>query len=244
MEKLWALRRVGEIIDEVDLHGKNQELINELVALATKHGILTPYTSFLADETLSVRDLASNQRRAGVALDSLQLESGAYAFDQRQLKNEFQRAKTALGSGYQSITAPAAMGAADAAPMPGGAGGYPGMGGGAYGGRGGSAAMGPRGGGLPGAGMGSGGLPVVSEPDSGPQLIRTVLNVGNKTFFWRNERWEDSILQEEQLKNVQKIKRFSPEYFELNTRFGKEVAKYLAIDGTVILVLGDTAYEY
>ena len=42
VEKLWALRRVGEIIDEIDLHGKNQELVNELVALATRHGILTP----------------------------------------------------------------------------------------------------------------------------------------------------------------------------------------------------------
>ena len=50
IEKLWAMRRVGEIIDEIDLHGKNQELVNELVALATQHGILTPYTSFLADE--------------------------------------------------------------------------------------------------------------------------------------------------------------------------------------------------
>ena len=30
VEKLWAMRRVGQIIDEVDLHGKNQELIDEL----------------------------------------------------------------------------------------------------------------------------------------------------------------------------------------------------------------------
>ena len=33
VEKLWAMRRVGEIIDEIDLQGKNQELIDELVAL-------------------------------------------------------------------------------------------------------------------------------------------------------------------------------------------------------------------
>src|SRR5262245_52062415 len=49
--KLWATRRVGEIIDELDLKGRNEELIKELVDLATKHGILTPYTSFLADDT-------------------------------------------------------------------------------------------------------------------------------------------------------------------------------------------------
>ena len=57
------MRRVGEIIDEIDLHGKNQELVKELVALATRHGILTPYTSFLADETSNIRDLASNESR-------------------------------------------------------------------------------------------------------------------------------------------------------------------------------------
>jgi hypothetical protein len=44
------MRRIGEIIDELDLKGKNEELVKELVALSTKHGILTPYTSFLADE--------------------------------------------------------------------------------------------------------------------------------------------------------------------------------------------------
>jgi Ca-activated chloride channel homolog len=44
------MRRIGEIIDEIDLKGKNDELVKELVELSTKHGILTPYTSFLADD--------------------------------------------------------------------------------------------------------------------------------------------------------------------------------------------------
>ena len=48
------MRRIGEIIDEIDLKGKNDELVKELVALSTKHGILTPYTSFLADENAPV----------------------------------------------------------------------------------------------------------------------------------------------------------------------------------------------
>src|SRR5256885_13552589 len=58
VEKLWAMRRIGQIIDEIDLNGKNDELVKELVGLSTKHGILTPYTSFLADETSTVRELA------------------------------------------------------------------------------------------------------------------------------------------------------------------------------------------
>ncbi len=62
--KLWATRRVGEIIDEMDLKGRNEELVKELVALATEHGILTPYTSFLADEDSDVRDVPLNRSRA------------------------------------------------------------------------------------------------------------------------------------------------------------------------------------
>ena len=46
---LWATRRIGEIIDELDLNGQNKELVDELVALSLEHGIMTPYTSFLAD---------------------------------------------------------------------------------------------------------------------------------------------------------------------------------------------------
>ena len=47
---------MGEIIDELDLHGHNKELVNELVQLSIKHGLPTPYTSFLADENVSLRD--------------------------------------------------------------------------------------------------------------------------------------------------------------------------------------------
>src|SRR5437763_3568212 len=58
VEKLWAMRRIGEIIDEIDLKGKNDELVKELVSISTRHGILTPYTTFLADETDSPNTFA------------------------------------------------------------------------------------------------------------------------------------------------------------------------------------------
>ena len=53
VERLWVVRRLGDLIDQIDLHGQNKELVDELVALSTKYGILTPYTSFLADERVS-----------------------------------------------------------------------------------------------------------------------------------------------------------------------------------------------
>src|SRR4030095_9264003 len=64
VEKLWATRRVGEIINELDLKGKNQELIDELVRLSTKHGILTPYTAFLADERTVLHAVRENGKIA------------------------------------------------------------------------------------------------------------------------------------------------------------------------------------
>ena len=62
--KLWASRRIGEIIDEIDLKGKNDELVEELVKLSKEHGILTPYTSFLAD------DQPAPTRRNSMAFDA------------------------------------------------------------------------------------------------------------------------------------------------------------------------------
>ena len=91
IEKLWAMRRIGEIIDQVDLVGKNDELVRELVELSTKHGILTPYTSFLADETM--RPLLSNAEglgRASSSLKQLDLSSGLGGVAQRSDKRRLQ----------------------------------------------------------------------------------------------------------------------------------------------------------
>ena len=203
IEKLWAVRRVGEIIDEIDLHGKNQELVNELVALATRHGILTPYTSFLADENANIRDVAAVQLQTGVALDELQRESGDFAFRQRMVKGSLQQAKQA-GSGLRdrhgqecsrrlsgacrlrvcggmSLRSSAvAMGGAVPCPV--------------------AAAV------LPPGTAGARACRVRVRRArralaESPAVATTVINVGKKTFFQRNDRWEDSVLTEKQLQN-------------------------------------------
>ncbi|MBN1396222.1 MAG: VWA domain-containing protein [Pirellulales bacterium] len=95
IEKLWVVRRIGEIIDELDLKGKNDELIKELVELSTRHGILTHYTSFMADDSVDLRDVASNARRAEKRLDALGEASGRGGFNQRAMKGSFQKAQQA-----------------------------------------------------------------------------------------------------------------------------------------------------
>ena len=51
---LWASRKIGFLLDEIRLHGESQELVDEIVRLSKKFGIPTPYTSYLARESLPV----------------------------------------------------------------------------------------------------------------------------------------------------------------------------------------------
>jgi Ca-activated chloride channel family protein len=48
--QLWAQRRVADLLTEVRIEGPRDSLIEEIVQLATRFGIVTPYTSYLAEE--------------------------------------------------------------------------------------------------------------------------------------------------------------------------------------------------
>jgi Ca-activated chloride channel homolog len=47
---LWAMRRVGHLLDQIRLNGESKELRDEIVELGTRYGIITPYTSYLVLE--------------------------------------------------------------------------------------------------------------------------------------------------------------------------------------------------
>lgn len=55
--ELWATRKVGYLLEQIRINGENSELKNEVVRLAKKFGLVTPYTSYLAvdDEELERR---------------------------------------------------------------------------------------------------------------------------------------------------------------------------------------------
>jgi len=50
LQRLWAQRKVAYLMDEIRLHGMNEELRAEIVRLGKKYCIETPYTSFLVVE--------------------------------------------------------------------------------------------------------------------------------------------------------------------------------------------------
>lgn len=53
---LWAARNVGYLLDQIRLHGESKELKDEVIQLAKKYGIITPYTSYLIleDEQINI----------------------------------------------------------------------------------------------------------------------------------------------------------------------------------------------
>ncbi|MBN1657953.1 MAG: VWA domain-containing protein [Anaerolineae bacterium] len=49
--RLWATRKIGYLLQQIRLHGEERELVDEIVDLSVRYGIVTPYTSFLVEET-------------------------------------------------------------------------------------------------------------------------------------------------------------------------------------------------
>lgn len=130
VEKLWAVRRVGFIIDQIDLDGPNPELTDELVALSTRYGLLTPYTSFLADERVPLHARVENGRQARMQLEALQITQGQAGTMQRAGKQVYSQANS-----LQEVDAAMMIAAAPAGRGMGGMGG--GISGGGFAGAGG-----------------------------------------------------------------------------------------------------------
>ncbi len=233
--RLWAMRRIGEILDQLDLKGQNKELVDELVQLSTKYGILTPYTSFLADENTVLTDRASNVRVTESNTHYLGRYEGESGVRQRAAKGKFQAAMQADSSSLQTdvqdaelaMALPAAsssMGAAGRRPV-----------------------SGPFG--SPGATTGlGGGVNAYSAPAKQAVESRqdNVQTINNRAFFQKGGVWIDSTLTEAQQKpeNIVTVKQFSEEYFMLIEKYGNELSPYLALEGTQLVNLAGKAYRF
>ncbi len=221
VEKLWAIRRVGEIIDELDLKGQNQELVKELVELSTRHGVMTPYTSFLADENVDLRGVAQNATTARGRLSLLDAAEGQGGFEQREFKGRLQSARQA-----------------EAAPAP--ASDF------FFSGESRSGARKPARARF-GVNQAAGGATQVAGAVDGPQdnlpaLNEVVRNVGAKSFYRRGQRWVDSTVTEAQEKQLKRIKQFSDEYFKLAEQQGGKLSQYLVFDEELLVNLDGQAF--
>jgi Ca-activated chloride channel family protein len=50
LPRLWATRKIGYLLKQVRLTGPDKEIIDEIVRLSIRYGIVTPYTSYLVTE--------------------------------------------------------------------------------------------------------------------------------------------------------------------------------------------------
>jgi Ca-activated chloride channel family protein len=69
LPKLWAIRRVGWLTEQIRTNGEQKELKDEIVRLGTRYGIVTPYTSYLALEN-NLQTTAGNEDRNRVFQNS------------------------------------------------------------------------------------------------------------------------------------------------------------------------------
>jgi Ca-activated chloride channel family protein len=62
--RLWATQKIASLLEEIRLEGETQTLKDEVVRLAKKYGVITPYTSMLVLEDEKVGRTPSILRRA------------------------------------------------------------------------------------------------------------------------------------------------------------------------------------
>ena len=80
--KIWATRRVGHLIDQVRLSGQSQEVVDEIVTLSKKYGIINEFTSFLVKVDPAMPLAEARQHFAPLAADLNLNSSGERAVDQ------------------------------------------------------------------------------------------------------------------------------------------------------------------
>ncbi len=69
--RLWATRKIGYLLQQIRLHGEQGELVDEIVELSIRYGIITPYTSFLVEET----EMALREEGRAQIVDAVEVEA-------------------------------------------------------------------------------------------------------------------------------------------------------------------------
>lgn len=196
VERLWAARRIAELTAHMDQNGEQDELLSELLELSKRHGILTRWTSFLADERQSLDSMTALPQLRGAVREQARRVSGAEAI---QSRSDLQKL---FGSGSVPLSvragSPAAGSGGGGSPLPGGM---------------------PAGAALSSAeGLTAGsdrrGL-AGGNGNPGPQPDLTPRTVAGRTFFWKDGCWMDVRLKSADRSGARRVRLFSEEYFGL-----------------------------
>ncbi|MFZ2957564.1 MAG: VIT and VWA domain-containing protein [Candidatus Ozemobacteraceae bacterium] len=222
--RIWATRKIGFLLDQIRKNGVDDELKNEIVTLAKRYGILTPYTSFLVLEDKAVssgpdlrRIMAPSPTMDGASRQNF--EESKAAFDVGRFKTE--------SSGADAVDAAREMNAmkdaAGPAPAPSSmAGGFSGK----------LRRTQVFSANKPDSGKGGEGSGGIQQPVS--------KTVAERTFYLIDEKWVDSNVKTEAPDF--KVKAYSDAYFELTAKY-TDLNKFLALGDHLIIRVGNKTVE-
>ena len=96
LPRLWATRKIGYLLSQVRLHGSDEELVDEVVDLSLRYGVMTPYTSFLVEENVNILSDEGRREAADRLAPSIAEApaSGAGAVKQSQDFSGYQQAES------------------------------------------------------------------------------------------------------------------------------------------------------
>jgi len=95
---LWAARKIGFLLQEVRLHGENKEVVEEVVRLSRKFGIVTEYTEFIASATKDLSKKEALEEAGRRMRDAHKVKAGEWAVRQAQADKALQSKASAPNS--------------------------------------------------------------------------------------------------------------------------------------------------
>lgn len=248
--RLWAIRRVGYLLDEIRLRGESGELKDEVTELARKYGIVTPYTAYLILEDegrrgvpLAAQSLPGAADRSSLAYNNAMRayeglkrdQSGAnavaaarYGSSQRLAVNVSDALAAGQAEGARGLAAVSTP-APSVAPMPVDSAAAPGAPTKARVGR--------------EAKVPAAQAPVAARPEPAQSQLNTVNQyAGGRVFYQNGRTWVDSAIQKLKEPKFTRVKFGSEEYFKLLSR-GAEVQGFLALGSQVQFAMGNEVID-
>lgn len=225
LPRLWANLKVASELDAIRLSGRaDPEVVESIVRLAKRFGIVTPYTSFLITE--EGQNMAAANQAAMREVRMLQADAAASGFSGGAAVARRAQRSSSFFAGAADGASLSAMAAPEAQMPPGTT----------------SGPSAPR-----------AKLAVVrgfehmekearDELKAGGKAAVATRTAGGKTFYRRGEEWVDADYElREGLKTVA-VRYLSPEYFDLLRR-KPALRPFLALGSRLVVVSGGTAYR-
>ena len=88
ISRLWATRKIGYLLQQIRLNGEQKELVDEIVGLSIRYGIITPYTSFLVEETEMALSEEGRAQIVETVVDEVEVEMVGEAAVDRSMQEK------------------------------------------------------------------------------------------------------------------------------------------------------------